>query len=437
MLQSLPAGPKGALRNTLRLVRDPGGNQLRWRDRFGDPYTVPAINGHVVMTGKPDLVKAILAAEPDTYAPWAPRALEPTLGPGSLLTLEEPAHMRERKLLMPPFHGERMRAYADLMAETALRRLTTAATRPRFSMLELAQAISLEVIARAVFGAQDETRARALADAVLQLTQGASPLVFFMPFLQREFGGVGPWARFKRAFARLDALLQEQVDSARAQEHGEDICSLLVRARYEDGSPMEDRAIRDELRTLLFAGHETTAITIAWVLDLVHRHPAVLSRLRDEIQGLGPEPDPAALARLEYLSAVCKEALRLHPVVTEILRLLVKPLQLGDVEIPAGVGVSAGIVMVHRDPALYPDPDAFRPERFLERRFSPWEYLPFGGGHRRCIGAAFASFEMNIVVGSALARYEFERLDPKTPRPVRRAVTMAPSGGVPLRARPR
>jgi cytochrome P450 family 110 len=437
MLDTLPAGPAGKLRTTYRILRDPMGSLPAWHRRFGDPFTLPTVNGTVVMTGDPKLVKEIFAASPSTFAPFATQGIGPTIGEGSLLALHEPRHMRERKLLMPPFHGERMRAYAEGMASVAAQQLASAAQSPRFAALELAQSISLEVIVRAIFGAQDDARAKVLADAVLGLVEHTSPLLFFMPFLHREFGGFGPWARFRRHFEVLDRLLQEQIEQARAHGDGVDICSLLVQARYEDGAPMADGDIRDELRTLLFAGHETTAITIAWVLDHVHRNPEVIARLRDELDALGPDPEPADYARQPYLEAVCKEAMRIHPVVTEVLRVLVTPFRLGELDLPAGVAVSAGVLLVHRREDLYPEPLRFRPERFLERKFTPYEYLPFGGGHRRCIGATFASFEMAVVLGTALARFDFELLDERAPKPVRRAVTMAPSGGVPLRARSR
>ena len=436
MLEALPAGPAGKLRSTYRVLRNPFESLPDWQRRFGDPFTIPTVNGTVVMTGDPKLVKEIFAGDPAVFAPWAAQAIGPTIGQASVLALAEPRHMKERKLLMPPFHGERMRAYAEIMGRVAERRLDAVVGAQKFLALELGQSISLEVIVRAVFGAQDDARAQELSHAVLAMIDDSSPLLFFMPFLQREFGGFGPWAKFRRRYEVLDRMLQEQIERAREHE-GVDICSLLVRARYEDGSPMSDSDIRDELRTLLFAGHETTAITIAWVLDLVHRDRDVLTRLRDELAALGTSPDPAEYAKQPYLEAVCKEAMRIYPVVTEVLRMCVAPFRLGELDIPPGIGVSAGVLLVHRREDLYPEPLAFRPQRFLDRKFAPYEYLPFGGGHRRCIGAAFASFEMAVVLGTALTHFDFELLDTTPPKPVRRSVTMAPSGSVPLRAKRR
>lgn len=254
----------------------------------------------------------------------------------------------------------------------------------------------------------------------------------FIPWLQHEFGGIGPYARMRRCFAALDALLQEQVERARAQP-GDDILSLMLAARHEDGEAMTDAELRDELRPLLIAGHDTTAAGLTWVVDLVHRHPRVLARLQDELDGLGPEPDPGQYATLPYLDAVCKEALRIRPVVNEAARMLVAPLRVGDHELPAGVGVAPSILLIHRRPDIYPEPALFRPERFLERTFSPFEFLPFGGGHRRCLGAAFALFEMKVVLGTMLSRWQLRLLDFEAPAPVRGAVTVEPRGGVPVK----
>jgi len=424
------------LRSTYRVLRSPFRDFPRWSSRYGDPFTIPTVNGTVVLTGDPALIKVIFGADPEIFGPWAVDALGPMLGQRSIFMLEGAPHTRERKLLMPPMHGDRMRAYADGIVDVARRRFGAVVDAPRVSALELAQGISLEVITRAIFGARDDASAARLQRAVVEMVEASSPLMFFMPFLQRELGGVGPWARFRRRFVAVDALLQAQIDAAR-HNPGADVCSLLVQSRYDDGEAMADASIRDELRTMLFAGHETTAITIAWVIELLHRSPETLARAQAEIDALGPDPGGEALAKLEYLDAVCKEAMRLYPVVTEVLRVLRAPLQLGAFEVPAGTGVSASALLAHRREELYPEPERFVPTRFLERRFSPFEYLPFGGGHRRCIGAAFATFEMKIVLGVALARHRIALLDARPPVPVRRSVTMAPSGGVPICVGPR
>ncbi|MGK4008232.1 cytochrome P450 [Sorangium sp. So ce1036] len=433
-MSHMPRGPQGRIRTTYQILARPFEFLPRCAAEYGDVFNVPMYNGDVVIAGSPASVQAVMTAPPETFVPYAIKSIAPLVGAHSLLLLSGERHRRERKLLTPPFHGDRMRAYGAVMADVAARRFAEAARAPRAVAQEITQAISLDVILRAVFGVEEPPRTGAFARAVVGMSEAFVPALAFLPFLQRELGGLGPYARFRRRVDALDALLRGQIERARAAP-GDDILSLLVSARYDDGSSMSEQAILDELRTLLFAGHETTALALAWALDHVHRHPAVLGRLRDEIDALGPEPDPERLAALPYLDAVCKEALRLVPVVTEVPRLVAQPFRLGEHELQPGTGVAPCILLVHHRPDLYPEPSRFRPERFLERRFSPFEYLPFGGGDRRCIGAAFALFEMKIVLGVALSAWQLRLLDERPPRPVRRNVTLGPSGGVPVALR--
>jgi cytochrome P450 family 110 len=434
-MSTLPPGPRGRILPTLRFLARPLEYLTRWRARYGDAFTLHLFNGKAVLLASPEAVRTVFATSPDVLDPFITGGLAELLGSRSVLLLRGAEHRRERKLLMPPFHGDRMRAYAGIVADTATR-CVAAADPHRARFQKLAQEISLEVIVRAVFGVQEDERARLFADAVVALIESLTPALVFVPFLQHELGGIGPFARFSRNKRGMDELLQDQIERTRARP-GADILSLMLAARYDDGSGMSDEAIRDELRTLLAAGHETTAISLTWAVDLIHRHPRVLERVRAEIAELGPDPDPARFAQLPYLDAVCKEVLRLYPVITEVLRVIKKPMRIGAHDLPEGALVAPCIYLMHRDPELYPEPEAFRPERFLERKFAPHEYLPFGGGHRRCIGAAFAMFEMNVVLGRLLAGWDIELLDPRPPVPRRRNVSVAPGGQVPVRLRPR
>ena len=217
----------------------------------------------------------------------------------------------------------------------------------------------------------------------------------------------------------------------------EDILSLLLAARDEAGDAMHDDELRDELMTLLFAGHETTAIAIAWACYWLHRHPPVLERLRAEVDALGDDPQPDAIVRLPYLDAVCNEVLRLHPIAPDVPRQLVGPLELAGYTLGPPLCVDAAITLLHRREDLYPDPDSFRPERFLARRFGPFEFTPFGGGHRRCIGAAFATYELKIVLATFLRHAHLELAEPGEVRPARRNIVLGPSTGVRMRLRER
>jgi cytochrome P450 len=279
----------------------------------------------------------------------------------------------------------------------------------------------MEVIIRTVFGVGDEL-VPTFTQAVVDVVDSAGPLAFFVPALQRGIGPFSPYAKARRRLARLDELLQTQIERVRREGGGDDILSMLVEARWDDGTAMDD-------------GHETTALVIAWAIDAVHRNPEVLARLREELDAA--EGSPADDAKLPYLDAVGRETLRRWPALPEVMRVLVRPLQFDGVTVPAGHSLGVAIANIHHRADLYPDPFAFRPERFLERKYGPHEYMPFGGGHRRCVGAAFADFELRIVLGVAVREFAFELQQSSEPKAVRRNITMGPRGGVPVLVRKR
>ena len=435
----LPPGPRGSVLQMLRYARDPLGFYADCARRFGDVFTIPTVLGPIVVAGDPESVRSIFALSPDSFSRWSTDAVSPLLGEASLLLSGGARHARDRKLLTPPFHGERMRAYGAVMREAALREAATWTPGAVFSMQEAGSAISIDVILRAVFGVDEAAGLDELRAALLGALAAMSPLLMLFPALRRPFGGVGPYARMVRVRDRLDALTYDAIARRRARGGGDDadILGLMLSARYDDGSAMSDREIRDQLLTLVFAGHETSGIALAWAINWLERTPAVRDRLLDELSATGDDPAPAALAAAPYLEAVCLETLRLYPVVGEVIRLLRAPLTLGSWTIPADVPVSSCIALVHARSDLYPDPASFRPERFLERKFAPHEYMPFGGGARRCIGAAFALYEMKVVLGTLLAHNRFTLARGAPERPVMRNLAMGPKGRVRVRAAPR
>lgn len=401
---------------------------------YGDTFQIPSIFGPIVITSEPEAIRVLFTADPDTFEPFQASTSSPFLGETSLVLVSGARHRRDRKLLSPPFNGARMRAYGALMAECA----ASAATRLRpgqpFKVLDVTQAISLDVILRTVFGVDDAEGSTApLRRAVVDFIAAIQPALIFLMPLRHEFFGFGPWARFRRASDALDAQLYGLIDSRRKRgEAGEDILSMMMSARYEDGGSMSDKDLRDELLTLLFAGHETTAIALAWAFYWLHREPGELTRVLAEINELGPNPEPDAIAALPYLDAVCQETLRIHPIVNDIPRMLKRPVEVVGYEVPAGVGLSASVPLVHRRADLYPEPERFRPSRFLERKFSPFEFLPFGGGARRCIGASFALYEMKIVLATVLSRHEFRLVSAVRVEPRSRGLTSGPENGIPM-----
>jgi cytochrome P450 len=432
-MHTLPQGPSFAPLQTFKLARDAVRFYRETSARYGDPFTLPLMVGKVVVTGDPEGIREIFTADPSIFTPFAQVPLEPLVGRHSVLLLDGARHRRERKLLVPPFLGDRMRAYGEIMAAITHRHAAELRPGTVFRAQDLTQAISLEVIIEAVFGIRDPERVAVYREVIGGYLEAYTPLLMVVKPLRRSFGGLGSWARFERFRSRFRALVREEI-ARRRQDGGEgheDILSLLLSARDDEGRPMSDEEIDDELRTMLAAGHETTAIAMAWALDWIHRSARIRERLVGEIHALGEKPAPDALAKLPYLSAVCDETLRIHPVVTMVSRRLLQPFTLRGIELPAGVGVMAAIAKVQHDPTIYPEPEVFRPERFLERKFTPFEYLPFGGGARRCLGAAFALYEMKVVLGSLLAAHRFA-VQGAPPRPVRRNVTVGPEGGAPL-----
>lgn len=429
----LPSGPRGSLLPTFQLIRDPRTALEGWVTRFGDPFLLNALNGPVVVTGREDLIRVIHGQDPNIYAPFATATINPLMGNGSMLTLEGESHRRERRLIMPMFHGDRMKAYGESMQQCAIERFENYRSRGEILTLNLMTDISLEIIVRTIFGGSDPAIVEHLIQTSQKLVASASPLLFFSRKSHLSFLGLSPWDRWNKTKNELQRYLDQVIEKRLScGDMGEDILSLLCSATYEDGQPITRQHIYSELITFLFAGHETTALTLTWAMYHLHRNPDAYSSLIKELDALDGD-SPAQLVAAPYLKATVQETLRVHPIVTETLRKLKTPLTLGEYRLPAGVAVAPATVLAHYNPSTYENPELFRPERFIERSYSPFQYMPFGGGHRRCIGAAFASYETAIVLGSLLKRYQFELIDKAAVVPKRRNVTIGPSTAVPIR----
>ena len=429
----LPPGPKGSWLPTLKLIRNPRAALERWVRDYGDPFLLNALNGPVVITGREDLLRVIHGQDPKVYAPFATATLVPLLGAGSMLVLDGEPHRRERRLVMPMFHGDRMKAYGESMQQTALEQFQRYQQKPSIMTLELMTDISLEVIVRTIFGGDNRAQADAMIAASREVVAKSNPLLFLSCKTHVRFFGLSPWDRFMAARSRLFKLFDAAIDERRSrQDSGDDILSLLCNATYEDGQPITREHVCEELMTFLFAGHETTALSLTWAIYHLHRNAEALSALKQELDAL-PDLSPSSLSSAAYLKSVVQETLRIHPIVTETLRKLKEPIELGEFVLPAGFAVAPATVLAHHNAATYEDPESFKPERFLGRTYSPFQYMPFGGGHRRCIGAAFASYEMAMVLGVLLKQFDFELVDSAPVVPKRRSVTIGPSTGVPVR----
>lgn len=442
-------------------VNSPGWWQLvRWlfdpitfledcTDRFGSIFSVKLLGGNfMTIISDPAGVADLFALNPTTFESGAlGKLLEPLVGLDSLLLLDGPEHRRHRKLLLPPFHGERMTAYGQLICDLTRQQTAAWQTGSVIPARQVTQAITLKTILKAVFGLVEGDRYAQIQVLTARILDSlGSPLsssLLFLPALQQDWGAWSPWGYFLRQRAMLDALLYAEITERRAESDANlaertDILSLLLAARDEAGAPMTDREIRDELMTMLLAGHETTATALAWALWWLSCNPEMADRVRAEVAALGEQPEPMAIARLPYLNAVCQETLRLYPVVlTGTPRRLLEPATIGDRAYPAGTILLAGIYPIHHREDLYPNSDQFRPDRFLERSFANSEFLAFGGGTRSCIGMAFAQFEMKLALATVLMDWSFTYAGGPPPRPSRRGVTMGPSGKVPLRVQRR
>ena len=425
----LPPGPAGGLLAGVRVMGDPDGALARWARRYGDPFTIAIpLQGKIVVTGDPVAIRGVFAADPDTFGASGARVMGPILGAGSVLVLEQAAHRRARKLLTPPFHGDRMRAHGQLMRDIARERIAHLEVGTSFSVQDVAQAISLEVILQAIFGVRGTERLARFDRAVRDVMGALGPYVGFA-FLRHSFGGFGPWARFQRRRVALAALVDEEIASRRSGERRdtpEDILSLLLAARDEDGGTMENAEIFDQLLTLVAAGHETTMIALSWAFHWLHRNPEALARLHAELAALPGAPEPQTLNRLPYLDAVIQETLRLYPVVPLATRRLARPFELKGFTLPAGLTVGLATGLVHYREDIFPEPTRFRPERFLDKSFGAAEYFPFGGGARRCLGAAFAMYELKVVLGTLLGTLRLRPADDKPVRPAMRAAGVGP-----------
>jgi cytochrome P450 family 135 len=425
MPPGLPPRPDlGVVNMNLGFVLWPTRFLDKCQEKRGDFFTLhPQTGRWIVVTSDPATIKDVFTGDPNLLHAGAGNiVLQPILGSRSVLLLDGAEHLRQRRLLLPPFHGERMRLYADVMRTAAERAIEQWPRGRRFDVLPSMQAITLEVILRAVFGVTEPERVRELSAplrGVLDTVASRRRVVALM-LTNGRMGRRSPWTRFVESRRRADELLHAEIEARRADPSGrDDVLSLLLAARDEDGHALSDEELRDELMTLLVAGHETTATALAWTLERLARHPDALASVVAE-QGAGGT---------DLLDATIKETLRLRPVVPAVVRQLQAPMTFGGWDLPAGVHIGPSIYLLHRRPDLYSDPLAFRPERFLERSYGTYEWIPFGGGVRRCLGASFALFEMRVVLSTLLERVELQPARGGGEPVARRAITFAPARG--------
>jgi cytochrome P450 len=393
----------------------------RCRARYGKRFTMRLLQTPpFVHHSEPEHLREIFTAPPDVLHPGqGARILEPVVGANSVILLDERPHLSQRKLMLPAFHGEKMQRLSGLVEDVAERELARWPKDEPVALHPRLQALTLEIILRAVFGLDAGDRLDALRDRLTRILEYGARPAGMLPMFQRG----RRWQQFEAIRGEADALIYETIDERRAEGDGErdDVLAMLLAARHEDGSPMSPVELRDELMTLLVAGHETTASELAWAFERLTRTPEVLERLTAEIDA---GDDDA------YVTATVYETLRRRPVLPNAApRLVVEPVEIGGWRYEPGVCLIADSYLLHHDPDVYPDPYAFRPERFLEEQPGTYTWIPFGGGRRRCLGASFAMLEMKIVLRAVLAANEIAPAAPGEEGARRRSITLSPRAG--------
>ena len=436
---TLPNGPKTSrFVQLIQWISDPLTYMDKCAKQYGDIFTAQVTNGEPwVMIDHPQAVQEMFNSNAFHAPGKVNRIFQPILGEQSMVMFSGEKHKRERQLLMPPFHGERMRNYGQLICDIATDVASKWSVDRPFVARSAMQEVTMRVILQAVFGLDDGPRLQALRPLLASFVDMTdSPLrssMLFLKWLQQDWGSWSPWGRMKQRQRKIDDLIYAEIEERRLQPDANrtDILSLMMAARDENGQPMTDEELRGELMTLMFAGHETTATALAWAFYWIHHLPSVRQKLLQELDSLGENPDPMEIFRLPYLSAVCQETLRIYPVaMLTFAREVLTPVELMGHQLEPGTVVVGSIYLTHRREDLYPEPLQFKPERFLERQFSPYEYLPFGGGSRRCIGLALAQLEMKLVLATILRDFDLVLTEKKPVQPKRRGVTLGPAGGV-------
>ncbi|KAF3884963.1 MULTISPECIES: cytochrome P450 [Nostocales] len=443
---NLPNGPKKRLPlQLMKLIFQPIKYVEDFSKNYGDNFTLwGGKTSRIVYFSHPQAVQQIFNADSSYLDGGRGNGiLKFLLGENSIVLLGGDSHKRQRQLLAPPFHGDRMKTYAVAIREIARQVSHSWKIGQPFNIRASMQEITLSAILRVVFGLDEEPRLDKLRYLLSSLLESiSSPFVsaiLFFPSLQKDLGSWSPWGRFLRLQQQIDEMIYALIQERRAEcnQNRQDILSLMMSARDENGEAMTDEELHDELMTLLVAGHETTATALTWAFYWIDFVPEVRENLLAELNLLGDDPDPSTIVKLPYLTAVCQETLRIYPpAMVAFPRVVRSPMEVMGYNLPKGTSVIVSVYLAHHREEVYPQPKLFKPERFLERQFSPYEYLPFGGGNRRCIGMAFAQYEMKIVLATILSQFQVSRVNKRPVRPVRRGLTIAAPAGIQTIATP-
>lgn len=422
-------------------IADPIEFQKKYSRKYGDIFTMQLSGiGSSVIIGNPKAIQELFSQDSKFDIGRANELAEPLIGKNSLMMMDGSRHRRERKLLMPAFHGEKIQVYAQQIIDITENIAGKWQVGDSFIVRSTMQKVSLEIILQVVFGLSQGKRYEQLKPLLTDwLDMTDSPLrssMLFLKFLQKDWGNWTPWGKMRQRQRQVYDLLQAEIEEKRinletTDNSGNDVLSLMMAVRDEDGQAMTHAELTDELLTILFAGHETTATTLSWAFYQIYQNPDVLEKLQVELKGLGENPNPLEIAKLPYLSAVCQETLRMYPVLPVLFpRIALSPIKIAGIEFDAETTFMPSVYLVHYREDLYPNPQQFQPQRFLEKQYSSSEYFPFGGGSRRCLGYTLAQLEMKLVIATVLSKYQLASLDDKPVKIQRRGFTLAPTGGV-------
>jgi cytochrome P450 family 110 len=430
------AGYSNRLTTTYRFVRDSERLVAQGAKTFGSSFRLNTIFGDMLVVSDPEDIKVLYTANARTYEPLFNGILEPLLGPNSLFLQNGDIHKDRRTTLSSLLRYQEISAHAKTIEEVAIREVSALPVGKVFDMQRVMRAVVIEVMVRFVFGEMEPDRLARYVKLGAALEEKGTPAVFFLLRLRPYLLGMGPWRSFEAIRRELDAMVVEDITRRRNSPGAHhDFLSKLIQAPCHGVKDMSNDELRDQIMTIILAGYGTTALSLAWGFFWLHHFPSALEQLKSELRGAPTSSKPEELHALPYLEASVKETLRISPVVNLAPIRLKESMTLSGRTLPPESIVAVSIWMAHHRPETFDEPDQFRPERFLENRFSPFEYLPFGGGSRRCIGAGFADFEMKLILGRLIERFDFELLRDTVPEPVNRHLFVSPDGGVPMALR--
>lgn len=409
------------------------------RERYGDVFQIKLGEGKghypLIMINKPEHVQAILSDDFNKFDSGEGHlALQALVGENSLLTMDGAKHMQHKNLMKPQFYGEALRGYGNAMRDVTNTHMAKLQAGEAFSVRNLMQRISMSVISNTVFGLEKGAEHEELENRVASLMNWVASLVgytslTYAPF-RKELGGLTPWGAFIRERAAIDKIVYRQIERARKRGgtvKSHNVLNLLVQAQDEEGLGMSDLEVRDELMTILVSGHETTASSLTWALYWLHQNPEIKEKLIEELDGCDDPSDPQKLFSLPYLTAVVNETLRICPaLLIAFVRINKEPYRFLDYEFPTHSNITPCIYLTHHRKEIYDKPQEFRPERFLNKQYTAFEYYPFGGSNRRCIGSSYAVYEMKIVIATILLNWELRDKDKKKLKATRRGITITP-----------